>query len=86
MLIIYINLTDKTNLMRSDKYVALSSLSVYYTWRNVKKSYKNNKLKIAASTWTKMFDLLDGSNSLSDIQDYFECILKNTEKRVIILQ
>ena len=45
-----LNLTDKTNLKRSDKYVALSNLSIYYTWKNIKKSYKNNKFKISAPT------------------------------------
>ena len=59
------NLTDKINLKRSDKYVALSSLSIYYTWKNTKKSYKNNEFKISALTWDKEFDLPDGS----DIQD-----------------
>ena len=44
-------LSDKINLKRSDKYVAVSSLSIYYTWENVKRSYKNNKFKISASTW-----------------------------------
>ena len=42
-----LNLTDKINLKRSDSYVALSNLSMYYTWKNIKKSYKNNKFKIA---------------------------------------
>ena len=32
-----LNLTDKINLERSDKYVALSNLSIYYTWKNIKK-------------------------------------------------
>ena len=31
------NLTDKINLKRSDKYVALSNLSIHYTWKNIKK-------------------------------------------------
>ena len=39
-----LNLADKTNIKRSDKYIALSNLSMYYTWKNVKKSYKNNKI------------------------------------------
>ena len=59
------NLTDKIDLKRSDKYVALSSLSIYYTWKNTKKSYKNNEFKISALTWDKEFELPDGS----DIQD-----------------
>ena len=40
-----LNLSDKINLKRIDKYVALSSLSIYYTWKSIKKSYKNNKFK-----------------------------------------
>ena len=43
-----LNLTDKINLKRNDKYVALSNLSIYYTWKNIKKSYKNNKFKTSA--------------------------------------
>ena len=45
-----LNLTDKINLRRKDKYIALSNLSIYYTWKNIKKSYKNNTFKISAPT------------------------------------
>ena len=69
-----LNLSDKINLKRSDEYVALSNLSIYYTWKNIKKSYKNNKFKISALTWNEEFELPDGSYSVSDIQDYFEYI------------
>ena len=55
-----LNLPDKTNLKRSDKYFALSSLSIYYTWKNIKKSYKNNEFEISAPTWNEEFELLDG--------------------------
>ena len=72
-----LNLSDKVNLKRSDKYVALSNLSIYYTWKNIKKSYKNNKFKTSDLTWNEEFELPDGSYSVSDIQDYFKCILKN---------
>ena len=51
-----LNLTDKLNLKRSDKYVALSNLSIYYTWKNIKKSYKNNKFKITAPTFTYVYN------------------------------
>ena len=71
-----LNLSDKINLKRKDKYVALSNLSIYYTWKNIKKSYKNNKIKISAPKWNDKFDLLDGSSSLSDTQYYFQCVLK----------
>ena len=40
-----LNLTDK---IRNDRYVALSNLSIYYTWESIKKSYKNNNFKISA--------------------------------------
>ena len=65
-----LNLSDKMKLKRSDKYVALSNLSIYYTWKNIKKSNKNNKFKISAPTWSEEFELPDGSYSASDIQDY----------------
>ena len=72
-----LNLTDKIDLRRKDKYIALSNLSIYYyTWKNIKKSYKNNKFKISAPTWNEEFELPDGSYSISDIQGYFEYILK----------
>ena len=70
------NLIGKIKLKRSDKYVALSNLSIYYTWKNIKKSYKNNKFKISAPTWNEEFELPDGSYSISDIQGYFEYIWK----------
>ena len=66
-----LNLSDIINLKRSEKYVAVSNLSIYYTWKNMKKSYKNNKLKMLASTCNEEFELPEGSYSVSDIQDYF---------------
>ena len=63
-----LSLSDKIKLKRSDKHVALSNLTLYYTWKNIKKSYKNNKFKITALTWNEEFELPDGSYSLSDIQ------------------
>ena len=61
-----LNLPDKINLKRSDKYVALSNLRIFYTWKNIKKPYKNNKLKISAPTWNEKFELPDGSYSVYD--------------------
>ena len=72
-----LNLSDKINLKRSNKYVALSNLSIYYTWKkNIKKSYKNNQFKISGQTWNETFEFTDGLYSVSDIQDYFEYIMK----------
>ena len=58
--------------------MALAHLSIYYTWKNIKSEYKNNRFKIHASTWSEKFDLYDGSYSVSDIQDYFKYIIKKT--------
>ena len=69
-----LNLTYKIDLSREDRYVALSNLTIYYTWRNIRKSYKNKKFKISPPTWNQEFELLDGSYSIPDIQDYFEYI------------
>ena len=54
-----LNPADKINLKRSDKYVALSNLSIYYTWKYIKKSYINTEFKISAPTWNKEFELPD---------------------------
>ena len=67
-------LTDKVDLIRGQKSVALSNHSTYYPWKNIKSSYNNNKLKISAPTCDE-FELPHGSYSISDIQDYFEYIL-----------
>ena len=75
-----LNLSDKVNLKRSDKYVALWHLSIYYTWKNIKKSYKNNNFKISAATLNEEFELTDASHYVADIQDYFDYIIKKHEK------
>ena len=74
-----LDLTDKLNLKNPNKNMALANLSIYYTWKNIKSKYNNNKFKISAPTWNDTFDLPDGSYSISDIQDYFEFIIKKHE-------
>ena len=74
--VLMLKLTDKLDLRRGQKNTALSNLSIYYTWKNIKSSYKNDKFKISAPIWNDEFELPDGSYSISDIQDYFEYILK----------
>ena len=59
----------------------MSYLSIYYTWKNIKSAYNNNKLKISAPTWNDEFDLSDGSYSIADIYDYFEFIIKKNTKQ-----
>ena len=80
--VLVLKLTDKLDLRRGQKTVALSNLSIYYTWKNIKSSYNNNKFKISAPTWNEEFELPDGSYSISDIQDYFEYILKKHSENV----
>ena len=71
--------TDKSNLKNPNKNIALANLSIYYTWKNVKSEYNNNKFKISAPTWNDEFNLPNGSYSVSDIQDYFEYIIRKHE-------
>ena len=78
-----LKLTSKLDLRIGEKVIALSNLSIYYAWRNIKSSYNNNKFKISTPTWNDEFELPDGSCSVSDIQDYFEYILKNMGKILI---
>ena len=78
-----LKLTDKLDFRLDKKVIALSNVSMYYTWNNIKSSYNNNKFKISP-TWNEEFTLPDRSYSVSDIQDYFQYILKkhgeNTDK------
>ena len=71
--------TDKLNLENPNKNMSLANLSIYYTWKNIKSEYSNNNFKISAPTWNDEFNLPDGSYSVSDIQDYFEYIIKKHE-------
>ena len=75
--VLKLKLTDKLDLGLDKKVVAISNLSIHYTWKNMKDAYNNNKFKISAPTWNEEFKLPDGSYSVSDIQDYFEYIINN---------
>ena len=79
--VLLLNLTNKIDL-RSEKTVALSNLSVDYTWKNIKSSYNNNKFKMSVPTWSEEFELPDRSYSIPDIQDYFKYILKKHSESV----
>ena len=82
--VLVLKLTDKLDLKSGQKSVGLSNLSIYYTWKNIKNLYNNNKLKISAPTWSEKFKLSDGSYSISDIQDHFEYILKKHSENIAI--
>ena len=74
--VLALKLANKIDLRIGEKVISLSNLSIFYTWKNIKGSYNNNKFKISAPTWNEEFTLPDGSYSVSDIQDYFKYILK----------
>ena len=80
------NLREKINLKSSDKYIAWSNFSMYYTWKNIKKSYKSNKSKISAPGWNEKFELSDLLCSIWDIQDYFEYICKKHGEKTVNFQ
>ena len=80
--VLTVKLTDRLDLKRGQKTVALSNLSIYYTWKNIKSSYNNNKFKISTPTWSEEFELPGRSYSVSDIQDHFEYILKKRSENV----
>ena len=80
---IVFKLSQRLDLRILDKHVTLQNVSVYYKWKNIRKPYKNNTLKIIVSTWNDEFELPDGSYSVSDIQD-IEFIIKKHETLITI--
>ena len=73
------DLIDNLDFKNPNKNMVLANLSIYYTWKNIKSIYKNNKFKISAPTWNETFDLPDRSYNISEIQDYIEYIIKKHE-------
>ena len=69
--VLVLKLTNKLDLRIGENIIALSNLSIYYTWKNIKSSYSNNLFRVSAQTWNDKFELPDGSYSVSVIQDYF---------------
>ena len=74
--LLVLNLADKISLQRNDKYIALPNFIIYYTWKNIKNSQKDNLFSLSASTWSENLELPDGSYFESD----FEYITKIYEK------
>ena len=77
-------LTNLILKLQINKNVALVNLSIYHTLKNIKFASSNNKFKISVPTWNNEFDLIDGSYSISEIQDYFEFIIKKHETLEIL--
>ena len=66
--VLTLKLTSKLDLRIGEKVIALANLSIYYTWRNIKSSYNNNRLKISAPKWNDEFELPDGLYSVSEFK------------------
>ena len=74
-----LSLADKRNLKDPSKNMALANLSIYYTWKNIKSAYNNDKFKISAPTWNDQFDFPDGSYSIAGIQITLNLSWKSTK-------
>ena len=61
--VLILKLTIKFDLRIGEEIIALSNLSLYYTWKNIKNSWNNNKFKISVPTWNDKFELSDGTYS-----------------------
>ena len=81
--VLVLKITNKLDLRIGQKIIALSNLSIYYTWKNIKNSYNNNTFKISAPTWNDKFELLDGSYSVSDFMIILSIFWKSMEKILI---
>ena len=77
---IFMNSENSRTLLLYQIFIALSNLSIYYAWRNIKSSYKNNKFKISAPSWSDEFELPDGSHSVSEFKIILNIFLKNIVK------
>ena len=73
------NLIDKLDLKNPNKNMTLANLSIYYTLKNIKSIYNNNKFKISALNWNDTFDLPDGSYNIPAIQNYIGYVIKKHE-------
>ena len=79
--ILILKLTDKLYLRRGEKSIALSNLSIYYSWKTLTISYNNNEFEISAPTWNDKFELPDGSYSVSDNSRLFWIHFKNSWRK-----
>ena len=77
------NFSQRLDLRKPNEHVVLQNFFIYYTWENIRKHYKNNKLKLIVSIRNDEFELLDGSYSVSDIRDYIEYIIKKHYETLI---
>ena len=82
--VLVLKLTNKLDLRIGENIIVLPNLSIYYTWRNIKNSYNNNKFIISAPTWNDKFELLDGSYSVSVLFSIILSIFKKKMEKILI--
>ena len=70
----------KCNISKKFLIVFHNEYNIYYTRKNIKKSYKNNTFKISDPKWNEKFEFPEGSYSVSDIQANFEYLEKKTRR------
>ena len=68
---------DKIDLKTDDKYIAISNLIIYYTWKNIKMPCENNEFKMSASTWNDKFESTDGFELFCMIYLRLFCVYYN---------
>ena len=81
--VLILKLTNKLDLRIGERIIALSNLSIYYTWKNIKNSYNNNKFKRSAPTWNDKFELPSGSILYQIIKIILSIFKKNKEEILI---
>ena len=77
------NFSQRLDLRKPNEHVALQNFFIYYTWENIRKQHKNNRLKRIVSIRNDEFELADGSYSMSDIRDHIENIIKKHYETLI---
>ena len=81
--VLILKLTNKLDLRIAKKIIELSNLSIYYTWKNIKSSYNNNKFKVSTPTWNDKFELPDDCILYQTFKIIFSIFKKNMEKILI---
>ena len=71
--------TDELNLQNHDKNMALANLSIYYTWKNIKSEYNNNKFKILLQLGMTLLICLMEAIPFQIYRIIFNKLLKNTK-------
>ena len=84
--VLILKLTDKLDLSRGEKSIALSNLSIYYTWKIIKSSYNNNRFEISTTTWNNKFELPVRLHSILIFKIILSIFQEKQQKTMIIYE